>query len=143
MSKLKQPVPLNAVIYNNLVKIFNDASNGIVEGFKHKFSPEVRNKIIELRKQFPTYQELKDSGIMFVDSPIYLNIDSNGNHSAVEIKSWVGNIDPPSQVFESADIHDAKIVYTISFVLFSNPKTFQHDVALKVRGIPKTLTETE
>lgn len=134
MQKLKQPVALNATIYNRLVKVFNDAANGYTEfngrlvfdnGLK-----ELRPQIIELRKQFPTYQELKDSGIKFVDYPQYLDSASN---KVVDVQSWIAE-DTDAGI--DAGIFDASVVYSIKFARGYN-KDLQPIIGLKISGTKK------
>ena len=120
MNKLKKPVELNATIYNRLVKVFNDASNGFNRwgnydaGLKHN-----RSQIIELRKQFPTYQELKDADVKFVDSSKYLNDDNE----EVSTMNWIGNGS------------EAKVIYFIDFT----KSTDGSPIALNIFGTPAQL----
>lgn len=136
MSKLKQPVELTAAIYNGLVKVFNDAANGITrDGFKDEALLKCRDQIIAARKEFPTYQELKDSGIKFVDGPIYIDEVSK---EEVECKSWIGRTGECKGEFNncSANILDASVVYCIEFMRSTDAINFQPTVLLKVRGTP-------
>lgn len=122
---------MNAKIYNDLVKVFNDAANGKdQEGRTVPFLVASRDKIIAARKQFPTYQELKDSGIKFVDGPVFEYEDG----TVGECATWIGSEKNPGG---SADILEADIVYCIDFLLGADPVNFQPVVLLKVRGIPK------
>lgn len=119
MMKMKKPVELNATIYNRLVKVFNDAANGFNRwgnydaGLKHH-----RSRIIELRKQFPTYQEMKDAGVKFVDASKYLN-DAN---EEVSCMAWEGNAS------------EAKVIYFIDFCRGSD-----QPISLKIYGTPAQL----
>lgn len=131
MKNVNTPVELNAKIYNDLVKVFNDASNGLdEEGRKHYNLEICRDQIIKARKQFPTYQELKDSGIKFVNKPVFKYEDG----TVGECKTWIGSENNPSG---NADILEADIVYSIAFIVAADPVNFQPTVVLKVRGIPK------
>lgn len=51
LTPLEKEMKLTATIYNNLVKVFNDAAN-------LSKTPNERKLIIEARKRFPTYNEL-------------------------------------------------------------------------------------
>lgn len=133
MKTLKKPVELNATIYNRLVKVFNDASNGYLNRngamLFDKHLKSRRSQIIELRKQFPTYQELKDSGIKFVDYPQYLNESGE----IVDIKSWMGS----DTSVTASSILDASVVYGIDLCRGVNVHSLDPVVVLKIRGTPK------
>lgn len=133
MSKLKHPVELTAAIYNSLVKVFNDASNGIDrDGRKNDFLLKCRDQIIEARKQFPTYQELKDSGIKFVDSPSF---EDPVTKEQEWVYSWIGTPGVENDA-SHGNVLDASVIYYIEFIMATNPINFQPIVVLKVRGVP-------
>lgn len=78
--KQKKPVKLNAVIYNNLVKVFNDAAN-------QAETYEERKMIVDARKRFPTYHELLAMDLMYVSTPRFIDIDGNDRYCL----SWIGD----------------------------------------------------
>ncbi|ADG59914.1 hypothetical protein Acj9p014 [Acinetobacter phage Acj9] len=120
---------LNSVIYNNLIKVFNDAANSK----EIKEYPKLRDHIIELRKKFPTYNELLALDLWYIDKPWV-----GGLNNKLIAKTWVGKFDGGVVDCDiDADIRDASIVHTIGFVRGANPKTMEPLVALKIRGLPK------
>ncbi|CAH1068707.1 hypothetical protein ADLP1_012 [Acinetobacter phage vB_AbaM_DLP1] len=72
---------LTATIYNNLVKVFNDAAN-------LSKTPNERKLIIEARKRFPTYNEL-------------LNLDLD--YDEVSIKRYAKNPLIVCEIDEASD----------------------------------------
>lgn len=123
--KRVMPVKLNAKIYNDLVKVFNNAA----------CDPNlklVRDQIIQMRKEFPTYAELQNAGVKFVCAPTFVYEDG----TLGEVKSWIGSVSDPSDV-NNTSILDASIVYAIDFVRGADPKSGDVIIALKIRGVPK------
>ena len=82
----------------------------------------LRNEVIEFRKQFPTFQELKDSGIKFSDAPTYIN--ENGF-----MKEAVVRTTNSANILEYVDI-----LYSIAFVRHVDPSTRKQKLSFKVRG---------
>ena len=120
---------LNSVIYNNLVKVFNDAANSP----EIKLYPKLRERIIELRKKFPTYNELLALDLWYIDKPWVGCLNNK-----LIAKTWIGKFDNGyADHDKDADIRDASIVYTISFVRGANPKTMEPLTLFKIRGLPK------
>lgn len=114
---------LNSVIYNRLVKRFNDAANDPV--FK-----QYRDQIIALRKQFPTYNELLALDLRYMDTP---KIEG----TEIYCYNWIGNCDPSIGSDVDTDIRQAQVVYDIGIVTGGDAKTGKLMTVLKIRGIPK------
>lgn len=115
---------LNAVIYNNLVKTFNDLANSREIA---KF-PEYRKMVVDLRKKFPTYTELLALDLWYIDKP-WIDLDGE----KLLTKSWICDTDDENHI----DINSASIVHRIDFVRGANPSTCEPIVALQIHGIPK------
>ncbi|ADJ19353.1 hypothetical protein Acj133p006 [Acinetobacter phage 133] len=81
-------VPLSATIYNNLVKVFNDAAC-------NKSFATCRDQVVALRKQFPTYSELLAMDLEYTEQ--FVAPGQQGQH-------WYG------------DISEARVVYNIQVV---------------------------
>ncbi|AFL47622.1 hypothetical protein ZZ1p0016 [Acinetobacter phage ZZ1] len=135
---VKRAVPLNAEIYNNLIKTFNDAINGYItfgDGKKvyDQYLGQFKDQIIKMRNEFPKYAELKASGIKFVDDPTYVN----DMGEFVSVKSWMGSLTTGSD--SVANILDAEVVYCIRFTRGINVTTNANTpvIGLVVRGTPK------
>lgn len=125
MKKIIKPTEITAKIYNDLVKVFNDGAN----------DPQlkvVRDQIIQMRKDFPTYSELKESGIKFVSGPSF--VDKNGEVQVV--KTWMGSFTNPEND-TVGDVLECDVLYTIDFVRGARLPSGELIIGLKVRGIPK------
>ena len=120
-------VKLNSVIYNNLVKRFNDMANSP----EIKDSTEYRGMVVALRKKFPTYNELLAMDLLYTADPIIKVGDE-----VILCKTWMGKCGVVDDV-DNTDMSDAAIVYDIGFVRHGNPKTWEAGIVMKIRGVPK------
>lgn len=118
--KQKKPVKLNAVIYNNLVKLFNDSAN-------QAETYEERKMIVDARKRFPTYHELLEMDLMYVSTPRFIDIDGNDRYC----KTWISNPNEPCDGEFDASFENVEYVYAIGLCRVEN------GVVFKLRGTHK------
>ncbi|QQO96210.1 hypothetical protein CPT_Minot_007 [Acinetobacter phage Minot] len=106
---------LTATIYNNLVKVFNDAAN-------LSKTPNERKLIIEARKRFPTYNEL-------------LNLDLDYDEQS--IKKYAKN---PLKVCEIDQASDEGI-FKHAYISDANLSTLENNLLRGIRVILYTYTD--
>lgn len=116
---------LNAVIYNNLLKVFNDGAND--PNLK-----QFRDCIIQLRKQFPTYNELLALDLWYMDKPKPIITSTLKNETIkLDVSTWQ---------FRNMEFDKISILHSIGFLMSQDIETNKPTVVLKVRGIPSIET---
>lgn len=115
LTPLEKEMKLTATIYNNLVKVFNDAAN-------LSKTPNERKLIIEARKRFPTYNEL-------------LNLDLDYDEQS--IKKYAKN---PLRVCEIDQASDEGI-FKHAYISDANLSTLENNLLRGIRVILHTYTD--